>query len=72
MDNIKPPKLPLQADISRCLGHGDKKGEWCSRYRTCARNQTCIHIDEPLDEAKPPYYRMCSENSFASFMEFSE
>ena len=27
-ENIKPITLPINAEYNRCLGHGDRKGEW--------------------------------------------
>lgn len=36
-------KLPLEANIQRCLGHGHKPREWCDRINDCARNATLQH-----------------------------
>jgi len=72
MDEIKPATLPLPVTVSRCLGHGDRKGEWCQRHSECARHKTISHINEPWDRVGAPYYRMCSDMQFLSFMEVVE
>lgn len=69
MDEVKPIKLPLSATASRCLGHGDKRGEWCKRSNECARHLTISHANEPWAEANAPYYRMCSNDDFLCFLE---
>lgn len=65
-------KLPLPETVSRCLGHGDKRGEWCDKHNECARHKTIGHIDEPWDKVPAPYYRMCSDYRFVSFMEIEK
>ena len=35
--------LPIMRDMTRCLGHGIKHGEFCERVNDCARNATIKH-----------------------------
>lgn len=70
MDNVKPVLLPLQADVSRCLGHNGRNGEHCHRRDECARHATISHRSEPWEIAEHPYYRMCSTEDYHCFMEF--
>lgn len=64
--------LPLPAGVSRCLGHGDRKGEWCERSSECARHLTISHLAEPWEEVEPPHYRACSTAEFICFMDVTK
>ena len=69
MDAVTPAKLPLIAGVSRCLGHGDKKLQWCDKSNVCARHLTISHELEPWINVEAPFYRMCSNNDFHCFIE---
>ena len=72
MDEVKPIKLPLDESASRCLGHGNKKGEWCKRINECARHATISHPDEPWVYTDAPYYTMCSSDDYHCFLEIDK
>lgn len=60
-----PIPLPLDAGITRCLGHGYKKGEWCDRLETCAAHQTIKHDNGGLS---PTAFRKCTTDNMAGFL----
>lgn len=60
--------LPLPADVSRCLGHNGRLGNTCPKRDECARHLTISHRKEPWTEVKAPYYRMCSDDNYLSFL----
>ena len=68
MEGNTPVTLPLPVDVSRCLGHGDRKGEWCIHSNECARHLTISHLSEPWSEIDAPLYRACSNVEFICFM----
>jgi hypothetical protein len=72
MEGNTPVTLPLHPDVSRCLGHGARKGEWCEKANNCARHMTIHRIDEQWEQATPPYYRACSNDEFLLFMEYEK
>ena len=61
----QPITLPLYAGINRCLGHGEKKGEWCNRIDTCACHQTIQH-DAGINA--PAAYRKCMSEHYAAYL----
>ena len=61
-----PLTLPIDADICRCLAHGEKVGDWCARRYQCARHETIKH-DGPAVSA-PTHYRVCSSDLMAGFL----
>lgn len=61
---VKPIHLPLDPTIDRCLGHWQRKGEWCAERDRCARHVTIRVLAEPWHETKPPMYRMCTSDRF--------
>ena len=72
MDDAHPVKLPIHQGISRCLGHNGRLGDVCKMREKCARHVTISHRDEPWCETKPPYYQMCSDEKYLSFMEIAK
>lgn len=61
-------ELPLPWEMTRCLGHGNHKGEWCERHNECARHLTISHRDEPWESVQPPAYTACSGHTKALFL----
>lgn len=61
----KPVALPLDAQINRCLAHGDKVGDWCDRREQCACHITIKH-DRGI--SAPAAYRKCMTDNFAAFI----
>lgn len=61
---MKTTPLPLEANVERCLGHGNKPREWCARINECARNAT-IRYDFP---AKDCSNRCCTSDLMAGFI----
>lgn len=52
---MTPTKLPLPETMSRCLGHGSLKTDWCARLETCATHQTIAQdykIDVQIENRK--------------------
>jgi len=47
--------IALPNDVSRCLAHGNKVGEWCEKRHQCARHES-IKTDRT---AVPTIYRAC-------------
>lgn len=72
MDEVKPAKIPLEAGVSRCLGHNGRLGNVCENRDQCARHVTISHMNEPWTDVKPPYYRMCSDDKYHCFMEIEK
>ena len=63
--------LPLPANVSRCLGQGERQFLRCQRSGACARFQTTQHDNEPWPDA-PPAYRACADETFSLFMEYKK
>ncbi len=72
MEATTPVTIPLPIDVSRCLGHDGRLGNGCGKRDYCARHISISHINEPWDITKPPYYRMCADETFGCFMGVDE
>ena len=68
MEEANLVKIPLLADVSRCLGHNGRLGDACAKRDLCARHVTISHREEPWDKVSPPYYRMCSDDKYVCFI----
>jgi hypothetical protein len=49
----------LSRDVSRCLAHGYKHGEWCPKRYECARHEAIGKDARPSDSV---VYRACDHS----------
>ena len=62
---MNPITLPIEANITRCLGHGDKPREWCKYHANCAAHETIKH-DSGI--TPPVVNRKCQTELFAAYL----
>lgn len=61
-------KLPIPADVTRCLAHGSKVGEWCQHNETCARHITIRHDSAETNKTSDVRYTVCSDERYMLYM----